>query len=76
MIGTKVDYFETSEGEEILEALQLMCDSTEYVTGESYSPHSESLLTFIQKHQDFIRKHPNTDARQYVSNLRIMCRKR
>ena len=76
MIGTKIDYFDTPEGLEILETLQGMSNSTEYITGESYTPHSDALLTFIEKHQDFIRKHPNTDATQYVSNLKIMCRRR
>jgi hypothetical protein len=76
MIGTKTDYFDTPEGVEILEALQRMLDSTEYITGKSYTPHSDELLTFIEKHKDFIRKHPNTDATQYVSNLKIMCRRR
>lgn len=76
MFVSKVDYFETSEGIEILDILQLMNESEEYITEDSYSPHSEDLITFINKHQDFIRKHPKTNAQHYVANLKIMCRRR
>jgi hypothetical protein len=76
MFTAKVDYFETIDGLEILQALKSMARSEEYVTKESYTPHSEVLLTFVEKHQEFIRKHPNTNAQHYVSNLKIMCRRR
>lgn len=76
MAVAKVDYFETQDGQEILGLLQSMSSSEDYVTKDSYTPHSEALISFIDKHQDFIRKHPNTDAHHYVANLKIMCRRR
>lgn len=74
MFTAKVDYFETLEGQDILAQLEAMSLSDSYVTKESYIPHSVSLITFVHKHQEFIRKHPNTNAQHYVSNLKIMCR--
>ena len=76
MFTAKVDYFETVEGQDILEQLEAMSQSETYITKESYIPYSESLISFVNKHQEFIRKHPNTNAQHYVSNLKIMCRLR
>ena len=76
MYAAKVDYFDTSAGLEILTQLEEMSVSELYITKDSYVPSSESLISFVHKHQEFIRKHPNTDAQHYVSNLKIMCRLR
>lgn len=76
MFVAKVDYFETVDGLEILKQLEAMCRSEEYITNDSYAPNSENLISFLDKHQEFIRKHPNTNAQHYVSNLKIMCRLR
>lgn len=76
MFVAKVDYFETDDGIEILHQLEAMCQSEEYITKDSYTPRFEHLISFLDKHQEYIRKHPNTDARQYVANLRLMYRLR
>lgn len=76
MFIAKVDFFETPEGTQVLELLEAMSTSEDYITDYSYSPHSEDLITFIEKHTQFLRKHPNTNALHYVSNLKIMCRRR
>jgi hypothetical protein len=76
MFVAKMDYFETSEGLEVLEALKDMATSEEYFTYASYTPHSVDLISFIEKHKEFIRKHPNTNAQHYVANLKIMCKRR
>lgn len=73
------DFFDTPEGQEIQAMLQLMDNSTEYVTAATYSPKSETYSTnsmsFVEKHMAYLLSHPNLDAGQYVSNLRIMSRK-
>ena len=76
MFAPKVDYFETEIGQEILELLYIMVRSPDYITEDSYTPHSENLIPFIDKHQTYIRKHPNTNALHYVSNLKILYRRR
>jgi hypothetical protein len=76
MLITRTDYFETPEGLKILESLESMSSSDEYVTQDSYTPQSEQLITFTEKHQQYIRKHPNINAQHYVSNLKIICRRR
>ena len=76
MFVAKLDYFETPEGIEVLESLEDMAQSDEYFTHASYTPHSADLISFIEKHKEFIRKHPNTNAQHYVANLKIMCKRR
>lgn len=76
MLTPKIDFFETSDGLAIIEQLKAMCASEIYATKDSYSPHSDNPISFLEKHQDFIRKHPATNAHHYVANLKIMCRLR
>lgn len=80
MFASKIDYFETPDGIEIKELLLAMNSSDEYVTVDSYNPNSQmyalNAISFVEKHMEYIRKHPNLSATQYVSNLKIISRKR
>ncbi len=73
-------YFDTDEGIEIEKILQDMDVNEAFNTDASYSANSDlypdNLIPFVEKHKSYLTKHPSTDARQYLANLRLVTRKR
>lgn len=76
----KVDFLESEEGIAIKQALQKMAADSAYNTKASYSADAERFpdgsMSFVDKHMDYLRRHPATDPQQYISNLRLMTRVR
>jgi hypothetical protein len=76
----KSDFFESEEGIEIEQKLRLMAQDATYHTGSSYSANStlypDNLIPFVDKHMSYLRNHPTTDPQHYLSNLRLITRKR
>ena len=74
----KVNFFESVEGEEIKQTLQRMAKDGTYNTKSSYSAnvvqHPDNLISFVDKHMNYINTHPSIDPYPYVSNLRLMTR--
>ena len=79
-INKKSDFFDSEEGIKIKEALRLMAANDEYHTESSYSAdivnNPDNLISFVDKHLKYLRSHPTTNPWHYVSNLRLMTRKR
>lgn len=77
---SRKNYFDTIEGQEAKSALEAMSRSEDFVTGDSYSPNAEmydeNTVTFVEKHMQYILKHPNLNVSHYLSNLKIMSKKR
>ncbi|QQS18155.1 hypothetical protein IPL68_05985 [Candidatus Saccharibacteria bacterium] len=57
-----------------------MASDTTYITEAGYSPNSElypnHVIPFVEKHLEYLRTHPTTDPQHYLSNLRLMTRRR
>jgi hypothetical protein len=74
----RVSFFETEEGLEILASLRGMAAGSTFNTNSSYSSnqdlHPDNLITFVEKHVNYINAHPGLDAATYVKNLRLMTR--
>ncbi len=74
----KADFFETPEGKEVEQTLYLMVADTTYNTNASYSANTtvypNNKIPFVAKHMDYLRNHPTTDPRHYISNLRLITR--
>lgn len=72
------DFFTSEEGLLTQETLRAMMTDVNYHTDSSYSAntalHSDNLVSFVDKHMSYLRDHPSTDPRQYLSNLRLMTR--
>lgn len=70
------NFIETEEGIATLHALQSMVADSVYNTEPSYSSNSilypDYLIPFIDKHMCYLRDHPSTNPRQYISNLRLI----
>ncbi|MES2971005.1 MAG: hypothetical protein V4702_01640 [Patescibacteria group bacterium] len=79
-VKKKPGFLETTEGIEIKNALQRMASDSAYMTESSYSANSvlypNNLISFVDKHLNYLRAHPATDPQHYVSNLRLMTRLR
>jgi len=76
----RVNLFETEEGVETVAALKSMAADNAYNTGSSYSAnstnHPDNLISFVDKHVDYLKKHPAVDPSHYLANLRLMTRVR
>ncbi len=73
-------FFESDEGVEIEEALKHMVTDDSFNTDASYSANSDLYpdhkMPFVEKHKNYLIKHPSADPRQYLANLRLITRKR
>lgn len=50
----------------------VMVKSAEYNTRPIYSLVSVDEFQFVEKHMDYMSKHPRMNHRQYVLNLKLM----
>lgn len=78
--GKKPALFETDEGALIVAELERMAKDAGYTTTSSYAANSDlypdNTISFVQKHKEYLRTHPATDPQMYLSNLRLMTRKK
>jgi len=76
----KQDFSQTEEGQKTKEALLKMEENPNFNTGSTYSANSEqypdNLITFTEKHMEYLRLHPRTNPSQYLANLRLITRLR
>lgn len=76
----KVNFFESEEGIEIADTLRLMAEDLAFNTASSYSAntvlHPDNLISFVEKHMNYLNTHPAINPREYISNLRLMTRRR
>jgi hypothetical protein len=74
----RVHFKESELGVEIKQALIAMASDTRFNTVSSYSSNTttypDHLISFVDKHMEYLENHPTTDPGQYVSNLRLMTR--
>lgn len=64
----------------VREKLQAMKDDPNYYTTTSYSANGQLYpdhrMPFVDKHIAYLLNHPQLDSRYYLSNLRLMLKKR
>lgn len=74
----RIKFYDSEEGLEIKRTLQLMDSDSTYNTVASYSADAvrylNNLMPFVDKHMEYLNVHPATNARQYISNLRLKTR--
>lgn len=79
-LSKRVSFFISEEGIQVKKLLKLMVDDSDYNTESSYSANSElypdNLITFVDKHMNYLNAHPSIDPHHYVANLRLMTRQR
>lgn len=66
--------------EDIISQLEALEQDPSMITESIYSPaacdYPDNQMPFAQVHLNYLRKHKKVDPRQYLSNLRIMIKKR
>ncbi len=76
----KINFMETDEGRDFKVKLLEMVKDQGYNTESSYNANSElypdNVISFEDKHINYISAHPNTNPTHYISNLRIITRVR
>jgi len=76
----RISFFESEEGTAVLLELEEMATNKSFNTRSSYSAngklHPDNLISFVEKHKNYLNTHPAINPRQYVANLRLMTRVR
>ncbi len=66
--------------EEIIDKLKALQSDPSMVTKSAYSPaateYPDNRFPFVEIHLAYLRKHPQVDPAQYISNLQLMIKKR
>ncbi|MDB5186350.1 MAG: hypothetical protein JWL85_873 [Candidatus Saccharibacteria bacterium] len=79
-LAKKTRSLSIEESAEIEATLRLMTQDIKYNTESSYSANGElypdNSISFVDKHLNYITKHPSIDPQHYLSNLRLMTRLR
>lgn len=71
-ILSRQEFLSTPAGADAKRELQLMVKSSVYDTVGSYDLLTGRELTFVQRHINYLIKHPHVSPSAYISNLRIM----
>jgi len=72
------NFYESETGAEVKLTLQQMTQNSSYDTKSSYHANAElypdNLITFVEKHMNYLNTHPSLNPNHYVSNLRLVTR--
>ena len=68
-------FFESELGLSLRQQLIDMVESDRYNTVAVYSAKSESSLSFVEKHMNYMGRFSDLNHLQYVSNLKLMTKK-
>jgi hypothetical protein len=67
-------FFTSPKGLLARQDLEDMMNSEEFNTSSTYSPSSTERILFVDKHLDYLSKHPQVNPNHYLSNLKLMTR--
>jgi hypothetical protein len=74
------NFFESEEGKDAKQKLVLMSTDNTYNTVASFTSNStlypDNLMSFVDKHMNYLEAHPNLDTGMYLTNLRLKTRVR
>ena len=64
----------------VMDELKAMLDDPDMITLDGYTPDCENYptnrISFIEQHVRYLRAHKNVNPEQYLSNLKLMIKKR
>lgn len=74
----RVSFFESEEGIAVKKELQRMAKDVAFNTDSSYSSNATlyptNVMSFTDKHMQYLNAHPLLDPQQYLANLRLITR--
>lgn len=71
-ILSQQEYLKTPAGIHAKRELQHLVNSSYYDTEGSHDPQVGSGLTFVERHLNYLMRHPYVSTAAYLSNLRVM----
>ncbi len=69
-------FLNSKEAEDIREELRKMMEDPRFNTDSTYSPDSVGEFFFVDKHMKYLSQHLTLNPQHYLSNLRLMTRKK
>lgn len=71
------EFLQSDAGKDAYQSLLKMIDDEAYNTTSTFSPSAENgNLLFIDKHMNYLCAHLDVNTLQYLSNLRLITKKR
>lgn len=71
------EFLKSDEGQAAYDELQRMIKDDSYNTASTFSPSAENgSLLFIDKHMNYLCAHLDVNTVQYLSNLKLITKKR
>lgn len=71
---TQQEFLESPAGIQAKRDLQDMVSSAVYITDARHDPYANRTAKFVERHINYLVKHPQIKPAAYLSNLRIMLR--
>ena len=72
----RTNFLDTEEAQVVKIELQEMLKNPKYATKDSYSAdvvkYPSHSVGFVDKHMDYLQKHPNVNADYYLANLKLI----
>lgn len=73
-------FLESDEGKVIRRTLREMAVNSSYNTASTYTPNTlkypTNIISFVDRHIDYLSTHPNLEASKYIANIKLMTRVR
>ncbi|MDL2362792.1 MAG: hypothetical protein QFB86_00210 [Patescibacteria group bacterium] len=69
-------FLDSSEAIEIRKTLENMMLDDAFNTDSTYAAGSDENMSFVDKHMKYLSEHPKLNPQHYVSNIRLMTRKK
>lgn len=69
---TREQFLQTDVGTSAVKELQRMTSSADYTTIKAYDPCVGHKQSFVDRHINYLVKHPHVSPLHYLSNLRVM----
>lgn len=66
------EYLASPEAAQMRRELSKMMADPQYNTKSSYSPASDGMVTFVEKHMKYLSLHLQVSQSQYLSNLKLI----
>ena len=72
----RINFASSEEGIEIAEELRRLAEDKGYNTESTYTAnitsYPDNVMSFEDKHMEYILAHPSLNPHQYIANLRLM----
>lgn len=80
ILKKRVDFRNSEEGKDVEAALRRLDEDSAFNTASSYSANIDNypdhVIPFVDKHMKYLSEHQSVNLSEYLSNLRLMTRRR